>query len=95
MAIPGITTEAVDAFIAEREAAIANALPLPTLPAAGAYATGTSPVLNVRSMAQSEDGTFFSREAVALLRPVPGKPVTYVSWRESPAPAAIAVAATE
>ncbi len=92
LAIPGLTTEVVDDFIARREAAIAAQEPLPTLPQAGAYATGTSPVLNVRSMAQSEDGVFFSREAVALLRPVPGKPVTYVVWRESapppPAPAA-------
>jgi len=86
LAIPGMTTEVVDDFIARREAAIAEGQPLPTLPAAGAYATGTSPVLNVRSMAQSEDGVFFSREAVALLRPVPGKPVTYVVWRESTAP---------
>lgn len=85
LAIPGMTTEVVDDFIARREAAIAEGQPLPTLPAAGAYATGTSPVLNVRALAQSEDGVFFSREAVALLRPVPGKPVTYVAWRETPA----------
>jgi len=92
MAIPGITTEVVDDFIARREAAIATAQPLPTLPQAGAFATGISPVLNIRSMAQNEDGTYFSREAVALMRPVPGKPVTFVSWRESTAPAPIVTA---
>ncbi len=86
-AIPGLTTEVVDDFIARREAAMAAGEPLPTLPQAGAYASGNSPVLNIRSMAQVDDGTLFVREAVALLRPIPGKPVTYVSWRESAAPA--------
>jgi general secretion pathway protein K len=94
MAIPGLTTEIVDDFIARREAAIADGQPLPTLPQAGAYATGTSPVLNVKSMAQDEDGTFFSREAVALLRPVPGKPVTYVLWRETPAAIPVVIPTT-
>jgi hypothetical protein len=40
----------------------------------------------VRSTARSEDGTVFVREAVALLRPTPRKPVTYLAWRESTAP---------
>ena len=85
MAIPGLTTEVVDDYIARRDAAIAAAQPVPTLPQAGGFASGTSPVINVRSVAQAEDGTVFSREAVALLRPVPRKPVTYVAWRESTA----------
>ena len=92
MAIPGLTTEIVDDYIARREAALAAGQPMPTLTQAGGFASGTSPVINVRSVAQSEDGTVFSREAVALLRPVPRKPVTYVAWRESTAapPAAAA-----
>ena len=92
MAIPGLTTEIVDDYIARREAALAAGQPVPTLTQAGGFASGTSPVINVRSVAQSEDGTVFSREAVALLRPVPRKPVTYVAWRESTAapPAAAA-----
>jgi hypothetical protein len=48
-------------------------------------------VITVRSEARLEDGTYFAREAVALLRPAPRRPVTFVAWREStempPAPA--------
>lgn len=91
MSIPGLTTDVVDDYIARRDAAIAAGQPVPSLPQAGAFASGVSPVINVRSVAQSEDGTVFSREAVALLRPVPRKPVTYVAWRESTAAPAAAV----
>ncbi len=86
LAIPGITTQVVDDYIARREAALAAGQPVPTLPQAGAFASGMSPVINVRSVARAEDGTVFSREAVALLRPVPRRPVTYVAWRETPVP---------
>ena len=44
------------------------------------------PVMNVMATARSEDGVTFAREAVALLRPTPRKPVTYLAWRESTAP---------
>ena len=86
LAIPGLTTEVVDDYIARRDAARAKGDPLPTLPLAGAYASGASSVINVRSVARPEDGTVFSREAVALLRPIPRKPVSFVAWRESTAP---------
>ena len=86
LAIPGLTSDIVDDFIARRDAARAAGQPVPTLPQAGAFAAGMSPVLNVRSTAQLEDGTVFSREAVALLRAVPRKPVTFVSWRSSLVP---------
>jgi general secretion pathway protein K len=86
LAIPGLTTEVVDEYIAQRDAAIAAGQVVPTLPQAGAYGSGTSSVINVRAVARTEDGVTFTREAVALLRPVPRKPVTYVAWRESTAP---------
>jgi len=85
LAIPGLTTEIVDDYVARRDAARLAGQPLPTLPQAGAFSTGTSSVLNVRSTARMEDGTTFGREAVALLRPVPRKPVTFLAWRESTA----------
>jgi general secretion pathway protein K len=85
LAIPGLTSEVVDEYIARREAARAAGEPLPTLPQAGAFAAGMTPVLNVRSVARSDGGAVFTREAVALLRPVPRKPVTFVAWRESTA----------
>jgi len=86
LAIPGLSTEVVDQYIAERDAAIAAGQVVPPLPQAGAYGSGTSSVINVRAVARTEDGVTFTREAVALLRPVPRKPVTYVAWRESTAP---------
>jgi len=85
LAIPGLTPEVVDDYIARREDARANGQPLPTLPQAGAFSTGNSLVVSILSEARLEDGTDFSREAVALLRPAPRKPVTFVAWRESTA----------
>ena len=87
LAIPGITTEIVDDYIARRDAAIAAGEPPPTLPQAGAFASAASAVANIRSRARTEDGIEFEREAVALLRPVPRRPVTFLAWRESTAPA--------
>jgi len=43
-------------------------------------------VATVQSQARLDDGTVFVREAVALLRPIPRRPVTFVAWRESTAP---------
>lgn len=85
LAIPGLTPEVVDDYIARREDARANGQPLPTLAQAGAYAAGNSMVVSVRSEAALDDGTYFGREAVALLRPAPRRPVTFVAWRESTA----------
>lgn len=92
LAIPGLTPEIVDRYIADREEARRQGLPLPALPQAGGVASGTSMVATVRSEARLDDGTLFVREAVALLRPVPRKAVTFVSWRESTAGAALPAA---
>lgn len=85
LAIPGLTPEIVDRYIADREEARRQGLPLPALPQAGGIASGNSMVATIRSEARLEDGTLFVREAVALLRPVPRKAVTFISWRESTA----------
>jgi len=98
LAIPGLTPEVVDDYLARRADAYANGQPIPTLPQAGAFGAGNSLVVSIRSEAALDDGTYFAREAVALLRPAPRKPVTFVSWREStaapPAPAPPADAAS-
>jgi general secretion pathway protein K len=86
LAIPGVTADIVDAYIARREEARAANLPLPTLPQAAGFATGNTMVASVRATAHLDDGAVFTREAVALLRPVPRKPVTFVAWRETTAP---------
>jgi general secretion pathway protein K len=83
LAIPGTTAEVVDAYLAQREDARANGQPLPAFPQAGAFGAGYSMVLTIHSEARLDDGTVFTREAIALLRPAPHKPVTFVAWRES------------
>jgi general secretion pathway protein K len=85
LAIPGVTPEMVDAYIAQREDARTAGQPLPQFPQAGAYASAYSMVVSIRAEAQLDDGTVFSREAVALMRPQPHRPVTFVAWRESTA----------
>jgi len=86
LAIPGLTSDVVDNYIAQRTEALAQGLPPPPLTQAGAYASGMSPVMNVMATARTDDGVTFVREAVALLRPTPRKPVTFLAWRESTAP---------
>jgi general secretion pathway protein K len=85
LAIPGMTSDVVDNFIVQREAARAAGQPLPLLPQAAAYNVGGSGLVTVRSEARLDDGTSFAREAVAVLRPTPLRPVSYVAWRESTA----------
>ena len=92
LSIPGLTPDAVDDYIARRADAFANGQPIPTLPQAGTFASGNSLVVSIRSQATLDDGTYFAREAVALLRPAPRKPITFISWRESTAPPAAPVA---
>lgn len=85
LAIPGVTAEQVDAFIARREEAQAARLPVPPFAEAGSYASSPSgQVATIRSEAHLPDGTVFVRDAVALLRPVPRRPVTYLAWRAAP-----------
>lgn len=89
LAIPGATADQVDQYLARREDARAQGVPLPVFELAGALSAGASMVATIRSDARLDDGTFFGREAVALLRPVPRRAVTFVAWRESTdAPAA-------
>ena len=85
LAIPGVTTEVVDQYVAQREAARAAGQPLPVFAHAGAFASGYTMLATIRSEARLDDGTVFTREAVALLRPSPRKPASFVAWRESTA----------
>ena len=86
LAIPGITAQIVDNYIVMREQARASGQPLPTLPQAAGFSANLTPTASIRAEARLEDGTVFVRDAVALLRPTPRRPVTFVAWRESTAP---------
>jgi general secretion pathway protein K len=85
LAIPGLTTELVDEYVARREAARAAGLPLPPFSQAGVVGSGYTMVATIRAEARLEDGTVFAREAVAVLRPSPRKAVSFLAWRESTA----------
>ena len=101
LAIPGVTTEAVDLFLAEREGARREGQPAPVFTAAGAYASYVqTPAATVRVDVELNDGMTVSREAVVLLTPqFPRRPYTMLAWREvsrprgANAPAATAEAA--
>ena len=86
MAIPGVTPQIVDAYIARRDQARAAGEPPPPFPEAGGFTANITPTASIRAEARLDDGTVFVREAVALLRPTPRKPVTFVAWRESTSP---------
>jgi general secretion pathway protein K len=86
LAIPGVTPEVVDEYIRRRAEALAAGQPPPAFAQGAAFAGGSAMITNVRAEARLDDGTYFAREAVALLRSAPRKPVTFVLWRESTAP---------
>jgi general secretion pathway protein K len=88
LAIPGVTPEVADEYIQRRIDALAAGQPAPPFPQGAAFAGGSAMITNVRAEARLDDGTYFAREAVALLRSAPRKPVTFVVWRESTAPPA-------
>ncbi len=87
LAIPGVSAEQVDAYLAEREAARAEGRVPPLFAAAGpAYANYAQvAAVTIRADVSLEEGIVVSREAVAMLTPqFPRRPYTFLAWRELP-----------
>jgi general secretion pathway protein K len=84
LAIPGVTGEAVDLFLAERELARREGRAAPVFTTAGAYARYVqTPAATVRVDVDLDGGIAVSREAVVLLTPqFPRRPYTMLAWRE-------------
>jgi general secretion pathway protein K len=84
LAIPGVTPEQVDLFLAEREAAKKENRSPPIFTAAGPYASyAQTAAATIRVDVAFEGGVVVSREAVAMLTPqFPRRPFTYLAWRE-------------
>jgi general secretion pathway protein K len=82
LAVPGVTAEQVDAFIAAREDALKNRLPVPPFPQAQGFAAAASPVWRIHVLARATDGVTFARDAV--LRPMsdPRRPLVTLLWQE-------------
>jgi general secretion pathway protein K len=86
-ALPGITPEQVDTYLAARADALANLLPVPPLAQAQGFATGASPVWRVSVEATMPDGVTFARDAVVRPLADPRRPIVVLLWREgAPAP---------
>jgi general secretion pathway protein K len=87
MAIPNVTAEQVDNYIAERTAARTEKRPPPPFAPGTAYSVqGGLQSATIRAEARLDDGTVFVRDAVALLRPSPRRPYTFLVWREGTLP---------
>jgi hypothetical protein len=82
LAIPTVTAEQVDTYIAARDDAAKNRLPVPPFPQAQGFATGASPVWRIHVQARTPDGVTFARDAV--LRPLvdPRRPLVTLLWQE-------------
>lgn len=83
LALPGVTPEQVDAYIALRTTARAAGLPPPLFePAARFGATQALSAVYVRAEVTPKEGAGFVRGAVVRLTPDPKRPYTFLSWRE-------------
>jgi len=93
LALPYATAEAVDAFVAQRTAAIAARLPIPPFPPASGLAVGANPTWRIRAKAEAADGVTFVREAVVRPSGDPRRPIVALAWLDEtsaplPGPAA-------
>ena len=96
LALPGITPEQVDAFIVARAEALANRLPVPVLPAAGASGSGTTLAWRISVQARAPDGVTFVRDAVVSTQFNPRRPLIVLLWQEgAPRPRAEAPLAND
>ena len=85
LAMPGVTPELADTFIATRDDALKNHLPIPPFPQAQGFAGAASPVWRIHVVARMPDGVTFARDAV--LRPVMDarRPMVTLLWQEGAA----------
>lgn len=82
LAIPGATPEAVDAYIAQRDEARVNKLPLPVFALAQGFSAGAISVWRIVAEARTKDGVTFVRDAVVRTSPDPKRPLITLLWQE-------------
>jgi general secretion pathway protein K len=84
LAIPGVTAEAVDLFLGERDLARSEGRMAPIFTAAGPYASyAQTAAASIRVDVELDEGVIVSRDAVAMLSPqFPRRPYTLLAWRE-------------
>ncbi len=81
LAIPGATVEAVDAYLAQRQDALAQGLPTPVFPVSGG-AAGPTNLWRIRAEATMPDGVTYIRESVIRPGGDLQHPVTVLAWLE-------------
>lgn len=87
LALPGVSPQQVDAYIAQRDDMLSQGLPAPPFTAAQAlHASGTSTAYHVRVTVVLGDNSTLSRHAVVQMTGNPQTPVAILDWR---APAAL------
>lgn len=86
LALPNVTPEQADAYIAARRDALANNAAAPFFPQAQGFATPTIPVWRVRAEAAMPDGVTFVRDAVLRPSPDARRPVIALLWQEGARP---------
>ena len=82
LALPNAMPEAVDAFISERQAALASKLPVPIFPPAAPFNAGPVRVWRIRADAALSEGVRFVRDAVIRPAPDPRQMPNVLSWKE-------------
>ncbi len=82
LALPGISVEQVDAFIAARQAAVSSRLPVPPLAQAQSLGGGAAPVWRIHTEATLPDGVTFARDAVVRSASDPRRPLIALLWQE-------------
>ncbi len=83
LAIPNITPENVDLYIATRRDALAQKLPIPPLPGAtGEYFAGASRALRIQVEVTTADGFKHGREATIRLPANKRNPFEVLAWRD-------------
>lgn len=82
LALPGATPELVDAYLQQRQAALAQGQPPPPFTAGQAItAASTGTAFSIQAEAVLEDNTRFLREAVVRLTGDPRSPFVVLAWR--------------
>jgi general secretion pathway protein K len=82
LALPGVSAEQVDAFIAARREALANRLPVPPLPLAQQFGGAVARTWRIHAEATLPDGVTFARDAVVRPGGNAARPLITLLWQE-------------
>lgn len=82
LALPNTTPEAVDTFLAQRQEALDQNLPVPMFPPAQAFATGGAQMWRIHAEATLPDGVTFARDAVVRPSSDSKRGLVALLWQE-------------